>query len=43
MRILLLHRPVGTKELQFIEQTGWRMFQPRLPEPIAEVSVNLTL
>lgn len=28
----VLYRPVGTKELELIEQSGWRAFPPRLPE-----------
>jgi hypothetical protein len=27
-----LFRPVGTKELELIEQSGWREFPPRLPD-----------
>jgi hypothetical protein len=27
-----LYRPVGPKELELIEQSGWRCFPPRLPE-----------
>lgn len=27
-----LYRPVGTKELELIEESGWSAFPPRLPE-----------
>lgn len=27
-----LYRPVGPKELELIEQSGWKMFPPRLPD-----------
>jgi hypothetical protein len=27
-----LYRPVGPKELELIEQSGWKRFPPRLPE-----------
>ena len=27
-----LYRPVGTKELELIEKSGWKAFPPRLPE-----------
>lgn len=27
-----LYRPVGTKELELIEASGWKAFPPRLPE-----------
>jgi hypothetical protein len=27
-----LYRPVGSKELKLIEESGWRAFPPRLPE-----------
>ena len=27
-----LYRPVGPKELELIEQSGWKKFPPRLPE-----------
>jgi hypothetical protein len=30
--VAVLYRPVGTKELELIEATGWRAFPPRLPE-----------
>jgi hypothetical protein len=29
---LTLYRPVGTKELELIEASGWKAFPPRLPE-----------
>lgn len=29
---MILYRPVGTKELELIEKTGYREFPPRLPE-----------
>lgn len=29
---MILYRPVGTKELELIERTGYREFPPRLPE-----------
>ncbi len=29
---MILYRPVGQKELELIEQSGWREFPPRLPE-----------
>lgn len=32
MDTLTLYRPVGPKELELIEQSGWREFPPRLPE-----------
>lgn len=32
METLTLWRPVGPKELQLIEASGWREFPPRLPE-----------
>lgn len=32
VKTLMLFRPVGPKELQLIEQSGWREFPPRLPE-----------
>ena len=28
----ILYRPVGPKELELIEQSGWKKFPPRLPE-----------
>ena len=27
-----LYRPIGPKELELIEQSGWKKFPPRLPE-----------
>lgn len=30
--LITLFRPVGPKELDLIEQSGWREFPPRLPE-----------
>ena len=30
--VVVLYRPVGPKELELIEQTGFRAFPPRLPE-----------
>jgi hypothetical protein len=32
VKTLTLHRPIGPKELQLIEQSGWTKFPPRLPE-----------
>lgn len=32
MDTITLWRPVGPKELQLIEASGWREFPPRLPE-----------
>jgi hypothetical protein len=32
METLTLYRPVGPKELELIESSGWREFPPRLPE-----------
>ncbi len=32
MQVVTLYRPVGPKELQLIEASGWRVFPPRLPE-----------
>jgi hypothetical protein len=32
MASVTLYRPVGTKELQLIEASGWKAFPPRLPE-----------
>jgi hypothetical protein len=32
MATLTLYRPMGTKELELIEASGWREFPPRLPE-----------
>lgn len=29
---MILYRPVGTAELDLIEERGWRAFPPRLPE-----------
>ena len=29
---LILYRPVGPKELELIELSGWKKFPPRLPE-----------
>ena len=29
---MILYRPVGTAELELIEQSGYRSFPPRLPE-----------
>lgn len=29
---ITLYRPVGSAELELIEQSGWRAFPPRLPE-----------
>ena len=29
---LVLYRPVGPKELELIELSGWKKFPPRLPE-----------
>ena len=29
---ITLYRPVGPKELELIEASGWRAFPPRLPE-----------
>lgn len=35
MEIVTLFRPVGPKELELIERSGWREFPPRLPgQPI---------
>lgn len=31
-RLTTLYRPVGPKELQLIEKSGWAKFPPRLPE-----------
>ena len=30
--VTILWRPVGPKELELIEQSGWKEFPPRLPE-----------
>jgi hypothetical protein len=30
--VLILFRPVGPKELDLIEESGWKAFPPRLPE-----------
>ena len=32
MDTVTLYRPVGPKELQLIEASGWREFPPRLPD-----------
>jgi hypothetical protein len=32
MPTVTLYRPVGPKELELIEASGWRAFPPRLPE-----------
>jgi hypothetical protein len=32
MPTVALYRPVGPKELELIEASGWREFPPRLPE-----------
>src|SRR5258706_15503536 len=32
MQTVTLYRPVGPKELELIEASGWREFPPRLPE-----------
>lgn len=32
METITLWRPVGPKELELIEESGWREFPPRLPE-----------
>lgn len=32
MNTITLYRPVGPKELELIEASGWREFPPRLPE-----------
>ena len=32
MKLITLYRPVGSKELQLIEKSGFRAFPPRLPE-----------
>ena len=29
---MILYRPVGTKELELIRESGYRVFPPRLPE-----------
>lgn len=29
---MILYRPVGTKELNLIRESGYRAFPPRLPE-----------
>ena len=29
---MILYRPVGTKELELIRESGYRAFPPRLPE-----------
>ncbi|OQP58235.1 hypothetical protein A3860_07885 [Niastella vici] len=31
-KVTILYRPVGFKELELIEQSGWKKFPPRLPE-----------
>lgn len=30
--VTTLYRPIGPKELELIEQSGWKKFPPRLPE-----------
>ena len=30
--LITLYRPVGKKELELIEQSGWKKFPPRLPD-----------
>lgn len=32
MSTITLYRPVGPKELELIEASGWREFPPRLPD-----------
>ena len=32
MSAVTLYRPVGTRELELIEASGWKAFPPRLPE-----------
>lgn len=32
MKTVTLYRPVGPRERELIEQTGWTKFPPRLPE-----------
>jgi hypothetical protein len=32
LSVVTLYRPVGTKELELIRDTGWKRFPPRLPE-----------
>src|ERR1700748_1868192 len=32
METVILYRPVGPKELELIELSGWKKFPPRLPE-----------
>jgi len=32
MNTITLYRPVGPKELELIEASGWKEFPPRLPE-----------
>jgi len=32
MQTVTLYRPVGPKELELIEASGWREFPPRLPD-----------
>ncbi len=32
MSTTILYRPVGQKELDLIEESGWKKFPPRLPE-----------
>ena len=29
---MILYRPVGTKELELIKESGYRKYPPRLPE-----------
>lgn len=32
MELTTLYRPVGSKELALVRESGWRAFPPRLPE-----------
>lgn len=32
MQFLTLYRPVGPKELELIEASGWKAFPPRMPD-----------
>jgi len=32
LELTILYRPVGQKELELIEKSGWTRFPPRLPE-----------
>ena len=32
MQTVTLYRPVGPKELELVEASGWRAFPPRLPD-----------